>query len=181
MFEPNNEMGVVVRFAQVCDEYGAEIVSIQSAYPDAIIRIGEEEYRVEFEYYASNFIQHRHDPRKCDLVICWVDDLKGTDFPLTVWELASPLTPVIKNVDEKDKELAYLRAENKYLRRKLDIEEEEKERNLPSSFRIEQAARTLEAELNRQPSVREIQQRLRSEDGTDTGWSTSTISGALKK
>lgn len=53
--------------------------------------------------------------------------------------------------------------------------------NTERTQRIEQAARTLEAELNRQPSVREIQQRLRSEDGTDTGWSTSTISGALKK
>lgn len=53
--------------------------------------------------------------------------------------------------------------------------------NTERTQRIEQAARTLEAELNRQPSVREIQQRLREQDGTDTGWSTSTISGALKK
>ena len=53
--------------------------------------------------------------------------------------------------------------------------------NTERTQRIEQAARTLEGELGRPPSVREIQQRLRTEDGTDTGWSTSTISGAMKK
>lgn len=53
--------------------------------------------------------------------------------------------------------------------------------NTERTRRIEQTARTLEAELKRPPSVREIQQRLRDEDETDSGWSTSTISTALKK
>lgn len=47
--------------------------------------------------------------------------------------------------------------------------------------RIEQAARTLEAELRRTPSVREIQQKLREQDGVDAGWSTSTINTHLKR
>ena len=60
-------MGVIVLFAQSCERYGVEIVSIQSAFPDAVIRKDNVEYKVEFEYYSSNFIQHRHDPRQCDL------------------------------------------------------------------------------------------------------------------
>ena len=47
--------------------------------------------------------------------------------------------------------------------------------------RIEQAARTLEGELARTPSIREIQQRLREQDNTESGWSTSTISEHLKR
>jgi len=121
MFEPNNEMGVVVRFAQVCESYGYEIVSIQSAYPDAVIRGFDKEWRVEFEYLASNFLAHRHDPRKCDLIVCWVNDLRDNELPLTIWELSSAADfCLILEVPEAAKELAYYRAENKYLRRQLD-------------------------------------------------------------
>lgn len=120
MFEPNNEMGVVVRFAQICEASGYEIVSIQSAYPDAVIRGFEKEWRVEFEYLASNFLAHRHDPRKCDLIVCWVNDLRDNEFPLTIWELSSNSVVAIREVTDAEKELAYYRAENKYLRRQLD-------------------------------------------------------------
>ncbi len=119
MFEPNNEMGVVVRFTQVCEAHGYKIVSIQSAYPDAVIRGFDKEWQVEFEYLASNFIDHRHDPRKCDLIVCWVNDL-GDDFPLTIWELSSDADISISEVSDAEKELAYYRAENKYLRRQLE-------------------------------------------------------------
>lgn len=119
MFEPNNEMGVVVRFTQVCEAHGYEIVSIQSAYPDAVIRGFDKEWRCEFEYLASNFLAHRHDPRKCDLIVCWVNDLRDSAFPLTIWELSSD-TIVSIEASEVEKELAYYRAENKYLRRQLD-------------------------------------------------------------
>lgn len=47
--------------------------------------------------------------------------------------------------------------------------------------RIEQVAQTLEAELQRPPSVREVQQKLREQDGVDHGWSTSTINTHLKR
>lgn len=181
MIEPKNEMGVVVRFSQICSEYGVEILSVQSAYPDAVIKLNGKNYIAEFEYYASNFLQHRHDPRHCDVVICWVNDLVGTDFPLPIWELSSPLTPTIQYVDEKEKELAYLRTENKYLRRKLSIEEEEKEIQTPNTDRIDAAVSALLKELRRRPSIREIQQFLRGQDSVDTGWSTSTISKALNR
>lgn len=53
--------------------------------------------------------------------------------------------------------------------------------NTERTQRIEQAARTLEENLDRKPSVREIRSYLREQDGTNSGWSTSTISKALNK
>jgi hypothetical protein len=34
--------------------------------------------RIEFEMYASNF---DHDPKKCDLIVCWEDNLPGYRVP----------------------------------------------------------------------------------------------------
>ncbi len=117
MFEPNNEMGVVVYFAQMANQTNYEIVSIQVAFPDAVIRdvTSGKEYRVEFEYWASNFIAHRHDVRNCDLIICWANDL-DEQFPLTIWELSSmPVNSFfVQDAAEDQKEIAYLRSENKY-------------------------------------------------------------------
>jgi len=74
MLEPENELGVIVLFTQQCEEAGFEILSIQSAFPDALIRRGDIEYRAEFEFRSSSFYHHKHDPRKTDLVICWQHD-----------------------------------------------------------------------------------------------------------
>jgi len=30
--------------------------------------------RIEFEYRASNFQNHGHDPGECDFVVCWEND-----------------------------------------------------------------------------------------------------------
>lgn len=80
MFEPRNEQGVIVRFVQ---EYPDMIVSIQTGFPDAIIRNQEGvELRAEFEYCSSNFRQHGHDPRECDIIICWEHDLENTVMPV---------------------------------------------------------------------------------------------------
>lgn len=128
MFEPNNEMGVVVYFAQIANQTNYDIVSIQAAFPDAVIRdvTSGKEYRVEFEYWASNFIAHRHDVRNCDLIICWVNDL-DEQFPLTIWELSSmPMNSFsVQDVAEDQKEIAYLRSENKYLRRQINKQRSE--------------------------------------------------------
>lgn len=86
---PENEQGVVVLFSQQAEEAGFEIVSIQHRFPDAIIKHKGEEYRAEFEFKASNFIAHKHDPRGCDLIICWEDD-SPLDFPLPILALSKP-------------------------------------------------------------------------------------------
>lgn len=85
---PQNEMGVIVVFSQQAYEAGFEIVSIGCEFPDAIIKRGDKVYRVEFEYKSSNFIQHRHDPRDCDLIICWTNDTP--DYTLPILALSNP-------------------------------------------------------------------------------------------
>jgi len=85
---PQNEMGVIVIFTQQAHEAGFEIISIGCDYPDAIIKKEGKTYRAEFEYRSSNFIQHKHDLRQCDLIICWIDDTP--DFILPVLALSGP-------------------------------------------------------------------------------------------
>lgn len=83
---PENEQGVIVEFARLAGQHGFSIMSVQSAFPDAIISKGGIEYRVEFEFAASNFWQHGHDVRKCDLVICWAHDATGFVLPILALE-----------------------------------------------------------------------------------------------
>lgn len=83
MFEPANEQGVIVLFAQMAKEAGIEFIEVGTAFPDAAIRWQGNTYRVEFEYEGKNFLAHKHDVRKCDFLICWTSDLPN-DFPLPV-------------------------------------------------------------------------------------------------
>ncbi len=87
-FVPTNEMGVVVLFAQTEHVSGYSIETIHANFPDAIIRYGDKTFRVEFEYESKNFILHDHDARECDLIVCWINNLPETRFP--VLELSKP-------------------------------------------------------------------------------------------
>jgi len=67
LFEPVNELGVVMVFG---------MIHKQLCFPDAVVMDRDGELRrIEFEYRLSNFLQHRHDPSKCDFIICWEDYL----------------------------------------------------------------------------------------------------------
>jgi len=84
MFEPQNEQGVIVLFAQQTD---FEIIEINISYPDAIVKRNDNFYKVEFEYQSSNFLLHKHDPEVCDLIVCWIHD--WDECPLPVLELSN--------------------------------------------------------------------------------------------
>lgn len=88
MFEPTNEQGVVALFCSQLQSSGWEIIAIGVPFPDAVMRKNGEEWRVEFEFKARNFIQHAHDFRECDLIICWQNDFP--ECPLPVLELSKP-------------------------------------------------------------------------------------------
>jgi len=45
-----------------------------AGYPDFIMIKSGKEVRVELETASSHFIQHKHDPKGADLVICLVND-----------------------------------------------------------------------------------------------------------
>ena len=81
LFSPVDELGVVLLFGILHMELGFPyIVKVSSEYPDAIVINKRGEVKtIEFEYLASNFKQHEHDPRKCDYIVCWIDDLPEDD------------------------------------------------------------------------------------------------------
>jgi len=104
---PENELGVIARFAQEAPAAGFEIISIQPAFPDAVLIKDNKTYRAEFEYLASNFIQHKHDVRKCDLIICWENDVPSMILPvLALSEADWPNTP-LQLPSEHERELFY--------------------------------------------------------------------------
>ena len=109
MIEPENELGVIVLFSQSCRSRGLEIMSIQMQFPDAQIRDDEgNEYAAEFELFASNFYGHKHDPRLCDIVICWKDDTGACVLP--VIELCNPdwaMVPPNTLASQAEKEADY--------------------------------------------------------------------------
>lgn len=54
-------------------EFGYDIVVSQDPFPDYVLRDGEGQLlRCEAEYESKNFLAHKHDPKVCDLVVCWV-------------------------------------------------------------------------------------------------------------
>ena len=74
-FAPVNELGVVLLFAQVAKRHRIRIDHIQAAFPDCIAyrTVGgkDKRLRIEFEYRSKHFVPHGHNPRQCDMIVCW--------------------------------------------------------------------------------------------------------------
>jgi len=81
----STEMQTREWFVVHIDEFDYDVVESQMAFPDYLLcdRSGSL-VRCEVEYESKNFIAHRHDPKGCDLVICWLHNAK---LPLPVLEL----------------------------------------------------------------------------------------------
>jgi len=79
VYSPINEQGVVFLFGRVLEDLNLYIEEIRIKYPDCVARRytgkGWERIYIEFEYMASNFITHKHDPAECNMIVCWQDDL----------------------------------------------------------------------------------------------------------
>lgn len=118
-FIPQNEMGTIVVFAGLCSSYGIEIISIGQSYPDAVIVdiSNNQEYKVEFEFLASNFLSHGHDIRKCDFIICWKNDIPTSILPII--ELESDIPIELNPLSDTEKENIYLKLRVSYLEREL--------------------------------------------------------------
>jgi hypothetical protein len=94
--EPINEQGVVLLFGMVAFELGYVVESVATAFPDCEakrrIKTKPETWQrlsIEFEYVSKNFLEHGHDPEKCDLIVCWRHN--WADCPLEVIELATAI------------------------------------------------------------------------------------------
>jgi len=81
LFSPVNEMGVVALFSMYHLELGFPyLLKIQSGFPDATAIDSKGNIKeIEFELFSSNFYGHKHDPDKCDVIVCWEDNLDEDD------------------------------------------------------------------------------------------------------
>ena len=103
-FAPINEQGVVYLFGMISNEIGFYIESIRTGFPDCE---GKrcfdkknnlwEHVKIEFEFKASNFIQHGHNPDECDVIVCWLNDWE--DCPLEVIELKEEIRKLPKSIN----------------------------------------------------------------------------------
>lgn len=71
----NDESEFIDWFKENCHLLGCELLyETKRSFPDAIIQKDDVIIRTEFEICSSNFIAHKHDPDKVDLVICICND-----------------------------------------------------------------------------------------------------------
>jgi hypothetical protein len=94
VYSPINENGVIFLFGKVADDLNMYIEEIKPGFPDCIGRRfvgkGWERVSIEFEYQSKNFVQHGHDPKNCDLIICWEHNWK--ECPIEVIELKTEIS-----------------------------------------------------------------------------------------
>jgi hypothetical protein len=88
---PTNEDGVLGLFVAMARELGFIVTKIQKPFPDieALRKIKGGRWRrvrIELEFESINFVTHEHDPKGCELIVCWIHNWK--DSPVEVIELA---------------------------------------------------------------------------------------------
>jgi len=111
VYAPINEQGVVYLFGLIANDLNIRVESIQQGYPDctAVRFAGKgkwERINIEFEFKSSGF---DHDPDKCDVLVCWEDDLpegkRESIKGLQIYELKNLInTPEVPNIQPKDPE-----------------------------------------------------------------------------
>src|SRR5690606_38408380 len=73
-YAPTCEQGVVFLFGRLAPQLGFHVESVQVHCPDCVAKYRGEECRIEFEFWASHYAVHRHDPNKVDTIVCWEND-----------------------------------------------------------------------------------------------------------
>jgi hypothetical protein len=92
--EPVNEMGVVYLFGMLSERLGFVVTRIQSEFPDceAFREAAPGRWQrvwIEFEFESRNFLLHKHDPKKCDVIVCWKHNWAECPANIEVIELSS--------------------------------------------------------------------------------------------
>ncbi len=81
-FVPRSELNVREVFAQRAERLGYRIIESRAAFPDYLLEHEGERIFAEAEFRTSNFLRHRHDLARCDLVIVWEHDLPSMPMPV---------------------------------------------------------------------------------------------------
>jgi len=89
-YEPGNEMEVCILFGLLLPYLDEEWVldEYYGSYPDSSFIVDGLRTQVEFEHYSINFHIHGHDPKDCDIIVCWKHNWPDCPRELHVVELS---------------------------------------------------------------------------------------------
>jgi hypothetical protein len=109
-YEPRYENEVCLLFGFIMPYLKNEWIldEYSGSFPDAIFLIDGKETRVEFEVFSTDFLTHKHDENKCDVIVCWKDNWPGCR--LRIIELSKEmcnvgLNKIIRNKGTKYKQI----------------------------------------------------------------------------
>ena len=93
---PVNEAGVMFAFGVLAPRLGFVVKRWQVEFPDiqAVREMAKGQWQdanVEVEYESRNFLKHGHDPKKCDVIVCWIHNWPECPKEIEVVELRNQL------------------------------------------------------------------------------------------
>ena len=91
--EPVNEMGVSMLFAMIARDLGFILEALQPGFPDCRAKMEVlpgrwQDVKIEFEKNSRSFADHGHDPKGCDMIVCWRHNWKACPKEMMVLELS---------------------------------------------------------------------------------------------
>lgn len=97
---PMEENGVIFLFGKLHDRMGIRIKAIRKGFPDAAAEVWIKDRlyprMIEFEFRSSDFKRHKHDPGKCDIIVCWEHDWRDCPKNIFVIELKKEIANYIQ-------------------------------------------------------------------------------------
>ena len=99
MHEPVTEACVLFLFGMMAQKLGMVLVHAQNEFPDCVVmrevQPGKwQAWLVEVELRSRNFLQHGHDPKGCDMIVCWVHDWAECPEEIEVVELKTQIAKI---------------------------------------------------------------------------------------
>jgi hypothetical protein len=90
---PTSEGGVMVLFGALAERLGFAVERVQTAFPDceALREVAPGKWQrvwIEFELYSRNFVEHQHEKKGCDIIVCWVHNWPECPEGIEVIELS---------------------------------------------------------------------------------------------
>jgi len=85
LYNPTLESEVVMLFSLLIphlpDSYAIE-EGDRGTFPDCLALRNGQKVGIEFELYANNFFDHKHDKNdnltKCNIIVCWKNNIRNT-------------------------------------------------------------------------------------------------------
>jgi len=87
---PGSEDEFRLFFDMLAHFFGFRILHYCTYFPDYLLAKDGYEIRAEAEVHASTFTVHKHDPKQCDMIVCWNNNLPHPNkLGLDVFELST--------------------------------------------------------------------------------------------